>query len=110
MLILPRYTLRHMNIWERHHDRWPIWLLYSATLLIFPSSRPSTAITATLQAQHTSFMALASKTAALDAELQKLKSIYIQLWRAKTGSARDPFNRQDRGDEAEFGMDGLNVK
>lgn len=55
-------------------------------------------------------MALASKTASLDAELQKLKMIYIQLWRAKTGSARDPFNRQDRGDEAEFGIEGLNVK
>ena len=55
-------------------------------------------------------MALASKTASLDVELQKLKKVYIQLWRAKTGSARDPFNRQDRGDEAEFGIEGLNVK
>ena len=55
-------------------------------------------------------MALASKTAALDVELQKIKVLYIQLWRAKTGSRRDPFNELDRGIGEEFGMNGLNGK
>ncbi|KAF8917263.1 hypothetical protein CPB85DRAFT_1480564 [Mucidula mucida] len=52
-------------------------------------------ITATLQAQHSLFLALASKTAVLDAELQKIKGLYTQLWRTKTGSVRDPFNELD---------------
>jgi len=56
----------------------------------------STAIVATLQAQNTSFVALAGKTAELDTQLQKLKVQYRELWRAHTGSARDPFNELDR--------------
>lgn len=71
---------------------------------------PSPAISATLQAQHASFVALANKTAAMDAELQKLKATYTQLWRAKTGSARDPFSDLDRGSAGEFGLEGLNIK
>ncbi len=69
-----------------------------------------TAISSTLQAQHATFVALASKTAALDAELQKIKALYTQLWRAKTGSRRDPFNELDRGSGVEFGLDGLGGK
>lgn len=65
------------------------------------------AITSTLEAQHSSFIALASKTAALDGELQKIKALYTQLWRAKTGSMRDPFNELDRGSGKEFGMESL---
>ncbi|KAI0091102.1 hypothetical protein BDY19DRAFT_991682 [Irpex rosettiformis] len=72
-----------------------------------PTSRP---ISSTLQAQHATFVALASKTAALDAELQKIKALYTQLWRAKTGSRRDPFNELDRGSGFEFGLDGLGGK
>ncbi|TDL25702.1 hypothetical protein BD410DRAFT_887534 [Rickenella mellea] len=68
------------------------------------------AIAATLQAQHASFVALAAKTAQLDADLTKLKTTYTQLWRAKTGSARDPFNQHDRGPGAEFGLDGLSIQ
>ncbi|KAI0696902.1 hypothetical protein BC835DRAFT_1340107 [Cytidiella melzeri] len=68
------------------------------------------AISSTLQAQHAIFVSLASKTAVLDAELQKIKTLYTQLWRAKTGSRRDPFNELDRGTGADFGMDGLNGK
>ncbi|KAF8183907.1 hypothetical protein BJ912DRAFT_1119090 [Pholiota molesta] len=49
-------------------------------------------ISATLQAQHATFLALASRTAAVDAELQKIKALYTQLWRSKAGSLRDPFN------------------
>ncbi|KAI0067291.1 hypothetical protein BV25DRAFT_1819618 [Artomyces pyxidatus] len=64
-------------------------------------------ISTTLEAQHASFIALANKTAALDADLQKLKVLYTQLWRAKTGSMRDPFNELDRGTGGEFGLDGL---
>ncbi|KAJ3491770.1 hypothetical protein NLI96_g471 [Meripilus lineatus] len=67
-------------------------------------------ITSTLGAQHSSFVALANKTAALDAELQKIKTLYTQLWRAKTGSMRDPFNELDRGSGKEFGMESLSGK
>ena len=28
----------------------------------------------------------------MDAELQKIKAVYTQLWRARTGSVRDPFD------------------
>ncbi|KAG6916060.1 hypothetical protein DXG01_008633 [Tephrocybe rancida] len=68
-------------------------------------------ISATLQAQHTTFLSLANKTAALDAEFQKIKTFYTQLYRAKTGSVRDPFNVLDRtSDTAEFGIHSLGVK
>jgi len=67
-------------------------------------------ISATLQAQHETFLSLASKTAALDAELQKIKTLYTQLWRAKTGSVRDPFNELDTLDGGDYGMQSLGVK
>ena len=69
------------------------------------------AITSTLQAQHASFVALASKAAALDGELQQLKNTYRTLWRSRTGSARDPFDERDRGalGSGEFGLDGLRI-
>ncbi|TCD63200.1 hypothetical protein EIP91_005839 [Steccherinum ochraceum] len=67
------------------------------------------AITTTLEAQHTTFITLASRTAAVDAELQKVKTLYTQLWRAKTGSVRDPFNDLDRGAGNEFGLAGLSA-
>ncbi|KAF8071813.1 hypothetical protein FPV67DRAFT_1651102 [Lyophyllum atratum] len=70
-----------------------------------------TGISATLQAQHETFLSLANKTAALDAELQKIKTLYTQLWRAKTGSVRDPFNELDRTTDAgDYGMQSLGVK
>jgi nucleoporin p58/p45 len=65
------------------------------------------AITATLEAQNTSFIALANKIAALDTDLQRLKALYTQLWRAKTGSMRDPFSQLDRGSGGEFGVESL---
>ncbi|THG98738.1 hypothetical protein EW026_g3500 [Hermanssonia centrifuga] len=68
------------------------------------------AITSTLEAQHATFIALASKTAWLDAELQKIKALYTQLWRAKTGSMRDPFNELDRGISGDFGLESLSGK
>lgn len=68
------------------------------------------AISATLHAQHATFISLASKTAALDAELQKIKTIYTQLWRSKTGSMRDPFNDLDRSRGDDFGLDSLHVR
>ncbi|KAL5526473.1 NUP49 [Sanghuangporus sanghuang] len=69
-------------------------------------------VTSTLQAQHASFVALAAKTAALDGELQKLKHTYRTLWRARTSSARDPFNELDRSTivgGGELGIEGLGV-
>ncbi|EGN98813.1 hypothetical protein SERLA73DRAFT_152622 [Serpula lacrymans var. lacrymans S7.3] len=68
------------------------------------------AISATLQAQHATFISLASKTAALDAELQKVKELYTRVWRAKTGSMRDPFNDLDRSTGGDFGMESLRVR
>ncbi|KAJ8494404.1 hypothetical protein ONZ45_g13240 [Pleurotus djamor] len=65
------------------------------------------AIAATLQAQHATFIALASKTAALETELHKIKSLYTQLWRSKTGSMRDPFDIDKGGD---LGFSSLDVK
>ncbi|KAG6862474.1 hypothetical protein C0995_000020 [Termitomyces sp. Mi166 len=68
-------------------------------------------IAATLQAQHATFLSLASKTAALDVEFQKIKVFVTQLWRAKTGSVRDPFNELDRtSDSTEFGIHSLGIK
>ena len=68
-----------------------------------------TAISTTLQAQHATFVALANKTAVIDAELQKIKVLYTQLWRGRTGSMRDPFNELDRGTGKDFGLEGLTV-
>jgi len=65
------------------------------------------AISTTLEAQNTSFVALANKIAALDTDLQRLKALYTQLWRAKTGSMRDPFSQLDRGSGEEFGVESL---
>jgi len=67
------------------------------------------AIASSLEAQHATFVYLANKTAVIDAELQKIKALYRQLWRAKTGSMRDPFNELDRGNSGDFGLDGLTV-
>ncbi|KAH7913534.1 hypothetical protein BJ138DRAFT_1134028 [Hygrophoropsis aurantiaca] len=67
------------------------------------------AISATLQSQHAIFLSLASKTATLDAEMQKVKTLYTQLWRAKTGSMRDPFSDLDRGSGGDFGLESLRV-
>ncbi|KAL0950127.1 hypothetical protein HGRIS_010123 [Hohenbuehelia grisea] len=66
-------------------------------------------ISATLQAQHAIFLTLASKTAALETELQKIKTIYTQLWRSKTGSMRDPFDNLEQSTNGDFGLGGLNV-
>lgn len=73
------------------------------------AAAPSTAIVSTLQAQHATFVTLANNTAAIDAELQKIKVVYTQLWRARTGSMRDPFNELDRGTGKDFGLEGLSV-
>ena len=49
------------------------------------------AVTSTLQNQHRTFIRLANKTAELDAELEGMKNAYREIYRAKTGSKRDPF-------------------
>ncbi|KAJ3996854.1 hypothetical protein F5050DRAFT_1516228 [Lentinula boryana] len=70
-------------------------------------------ITTTLQAQHATFVSLASKTATLDAELQKIKTLYTQLWRARTGSVRDPFDTvgvNESGAKPDLGLSGLSVQ
>ncbi|KAI0319523.1 hypothetical protein OF83DRAFT_1109880 [Amylostereum chailletii] len=67
-------------------------------------------IVTTLEAQNASFIALANKVAAIDTDLQRLKAVYTQLWRSRTGSMRDPFNELDRGAGGEFGVESLYVK
>jgi hypothetical protein len=84
--------------------RFDIFSKLASLLILYP------AISATLQAQHATFISLASKTAALDAELKKIKALYTQLWRSKTGSMRDPFNDLDRSREDDFGLESLHVK
>ncbi|KAF9475096.1 hypothetical protein BDN70DRAFT_884096 [Pholiota conissans] len=76
------------------------------------SAQTPQSISLTLQAQHSTFLALASKTAAVDAELQKIKALYTQLWRSKTGSVRDPFNDVAKPAETgdDFGLGGLSVR
>ncbi|KAF9562002.1 hypothetical protein CPC08DRAFT_735374 [Agrocybe pediades] len=78
------------------------------------STQTPQSISATLQAQHQIFLALANKTAAVDAELQKIKALYTQLWRSKTGSVRDPFNDIVKSSTAEtagdFGLGSLNFR
>jgi nucleoporin p58/p45 len=69
----------------------------------------SSVISSTLQTQHAIFVSLAAKTAAVDAELQKVKMLYTQLWRAKTGSVRNPFNDLDRVSGGDFGLESLRV-
>ena len=77
----------------------PVWSCYEPSLA---------AIVTTLEAQHATFMALAAKAAAVDAELEKLRTLYTQLWRSKTGSVRDPFNDLDRGAaDVDFGLESL---
>ncbi|KAF9234222.1 hypothetical protein BU15DRAFT_79244 [Melanogaster broomeanus] len=66
-------------------------------------------VSSTLQTQHAIFVSLAAKTAAVDAEVQKVKALYTQLWRANTGSMRDPFNDIDRGSGGEFGIESLRI-
>ncbi|KAG6821315.1 hypothetical protein H0H93_000176 [Arthromyces matolae] len=85
------------------------WFKLKRTTHAHADSTPG--IAATLQAQHATFISLASKTAALDTEFQKIKVFITQIWRAKTGSVRDPFNELDRtSDNAEFGIHSLGIK
>jgi nucleoporin p58/p45 len=53
----------------------------------------SAAITTTLQSQHASFIALAAKVAEVETSLDDIKQQFAQLYRARTGSALDPFGR-----------------
>ncbi|KAG8739986.1 hypothetical protein FRC10_004865 [Ceratobasidium sp. 414] len=56
-----------------------------------PAQPSPQAIANALRAQHQSFMALAARTAEIDAAVQRHKNAYTARWRAQTGSARDPF-------------------
>jgi nucleoporin p58/p45 len=97
----------HRQFQDRHHK---VCLLISHCQT--QSLTPLLGISATLQVQHGTFLSLASKTAAVDAELQKIKALYTQLWRAKTNSVRDPFNDDAKRSEtpADFGLGSLNVR
>lgn len=86
------------------------WLFPS--MVFSPHSR-NIGITTTVQAQHATFLALASKTAALDTELQKIKALYTHLWRTRTGSVRDPFDGvgvDDSQGKSDLGLSGLSVR
>lgn len=63
------------------------------------------AVGATLQTQHNSALALANRVGAAHAALDRVRALYTQLWRARTGSSRDPFEeRFGHGQEERLGM------
>jgi nucleoporin p58/p45 len=62
------------------------------------------AIGMTLQSQHATFVGLAAKVSSVHAELESVKRLYTQLWRARTGSVRDPFEERGVGD---VGLEGM---
>ncbi|CAE6426448.1 unnamed protein product [Rhizoctonia solani] len=64
-----------------------------------PAQPSPQAIANALRAQHASFMALAARTAEIDAAVQKHKAAYTARWRAQTGSARDPFAPASKEDD-----------
>ncbi|CAE6497390.1 unnamed protein product [Rhizoctonia solani] len=64
-----------------------------------PAQPSPQAIANALRAQHASFMALAARTAEIDAAVQKHKAAYTTRWRAQTGSARDPFAPASKEDD-----------
>ncbi|CEL55288.1 Nucleoporin nup45 OS=Schizosaccharomyces pombe (strain 972 / ATCC 24843) GN=nup45 PE=1 SV=2 [Rhizoctonia solani AG-1 IB] len=64
-----------------------------------PAQPSPQAIANALRAQHASFMALAARTAEIDAAVQKHKTVYTARWRAQTGSARDPFAPASKEDD-----------
>ncbi|KAK1219395.1 Nucleoporin nup49/NSP49 (Nuclear pore protein nup49/NSP49) [Marasmius sp. AFHP31] len=72
-----------------------------------PTITPQRVVSA-LQAQHATFLSLAGRTATIDADLQKIKAVYTQLWRARTGSVRDPFDGGADIDEQGLGP-GVNI-
>ncbi|KAG8829208.1 hypothetical protein FRC17_006991 [Serendipita sp. 399] len=55
--------------------------------------RAYSAIATTLQSQHAAFIALAAKVAEIEASLEDVKSQFATLYKARTGSALDPFGR-----------------
>ncbi|KIM27492.1 hypothetical protein M408DRAFT_329950 [Serendipita vermifera MAFF 305830] len=59
----------------------------------FQAQQSPQAITTTLQSQHASFIALAAKVAEVEGSLDEVKQQFSQLYRARTGSALDPFAR-----------------
>jgi nucleoporin p58/p45 len=61
--------------------------------VIAPTPRAYSAITTTLQSQHASFIALAAKVAEVEASLDDVKQQFAALYKARTGSALDPFGR-----------------
>ncbi|KAG9124172.1 hypothetical protein FRC07_012583, partial [Ceratobasidium sp. 392] len=73
-----------------------------------PAQPSPQAIANALRAQHQSFMALAARTAEIDATVQRHKTAYTARWRAQTGSARDPFaagsGKEDEMLDALMGM------
>jgi hypothetical protein len=99
------FIYHQYSLFSKSKEDWPQlkarYIIIHKVTIFSSNGRPVinttvTAITATLQAQNSTFISLAGKTAELDAELQKIKSVYRELWRSHTGSARDPFNEIDR--------------
>ncbi|KAG8855189.1 hypothetical protein FRB91_002574 [Serendipita sp. 411] len=59
----------------------------------FQAQQTPQAIATTLQSQHAAFIALAAKVAEIEASLEDVKSQFATLYKARTGSALDPFGR-----------------
>lgn len=54
-------------------------------------------------------MALAARTAEIDAAVQRHKTVYTTRWRAQTGSARDPFAIGSKEDDTLDALMNLSV-
>ncbi|PVF93361.1 hypothetical protein CPB86DRAFT_790205 [Serendipita vermifera] len=59
----------------------------------FQAQQSPQAITTTLQSQHASFIALAARVAEVEASMDEVKQQFSTLYKARTGSALDPFSR-----------------
>ncbi|CCA72852.1 hypothetical protein PIIN_06788 [Serendipita indica DSM 11827] len=59
----------------------------------FQAQQTPQAITTTLQSQHASFIALAAKVAEIEGSFEDVKLQFATLYKARTGSALDPFGR-----------------
>jgi nucleoporin p58/p45 len=65
----------------------------SSSISRVPHLGLTSAITTTLQSQHASFIALAARVAEVEASMDEVKQQFSTLYKARTGSALDPFSR-----------------
>jgi hypothetical protein len=105
-LVIPHQQIQHQVDTSRGLARNPSGALIDIPILI-DTDESTAAIMPTLEAQHASFMTLASSVSALDTQLKHLKDEYRLIWREKTGSVQDPFKRMGT---IENRMEGVEIR